>query len=142
MPLVSQVVRIDGGEYLDGAIADPIPLKWFENSGFCRNVVILTQQAGFRKPPQQMMWLLKIALRKYPAVVKVLAERHLHYNQTLQYIENEEKRGNIIILRPETALPVMRISHDPDALQQTYDIGKLAAKKSLEKIKEFLSGKM
>ena len=43
MPLVSRVVNINGHNLLDGGIGDSIPLKFMEEQGFDRNVVILTQ---------------------------------------------------------------------------------------------------
>ena len=44
MPLVSQIVEIDGQKLLDGGIADAIPLQYFESIGYTRNVVILTHR--------------------------------------------------------------------------------------------------
>ena len=137
MPLVSQVVKAGSGEYLDGAIADSIPLKFFESIGYRKNVVILTQCAGYRKKPQKMMWLLKIALRKYPAVIKTLEKRHENYNRTMDYLDEQEKAGNILIIRPDKTLPVDRICHDPELLQQTYDIGCQVALAQIGRIKEF-----
>ena len=43
MPLVSRMVPIGGGRYLDGALADSIPLRFFESIGYGKNIVILTQ---------------------------------------------------------------------------------------------------
>ncbi|MBO5791726.1 MAG: patatin family protein, partial [Lentisphaeria bacterium] len=70
MPLVSNVVKVGNGEYLDGALADSIPLRFLENRGFDRNVVILTQPAGYVKKPSRAMPLMKLLLKKYPALVK------------------------------------------------------------------------
>ena len=137
MPLVSQVVKAGSGEYLDGAIADSIPLKFFESIGYRKNVVILTQCAGYRKTPQKMMWLLKIALRKYPAVIKTLEKRHENYNRTMDYLDEQEKAGNILIIRPHLPLPIDRICHDPQLIRQTYDIGCQAALAQIGRIKEF-----
>lgn len=39
MPLVSRIVEIDGGRYLDGALADSIPVQFFESIGYDRNIV-------------------------------------------------------------------------------------------------------
>lgn len=139
MPLVSRIVKVGGGEYLDGAIADSIPLRFFESAGFSRNVVILTQCAGFSKHPSRALPLLKLALRKYPKLIETLAKRHENYNETIRYIEQQEKQGSVFLLRPESPLPCGRICHDPDLLQQTYDLGRAAAVKKLSALTEFVS---
>ena len=41
MPLVSNIVEIDGQKMLDGGIADPIPIHEFQKMGYDRNVLFL-----------------------------------------------------------------------------------------------------
>ncbi len=141
MPLVSRIVKIRGKEYLDGAIADSIPLRFFEEKGYNKNVVVLTQAAGFNKKASKAMGLLRIVLHKYPALIRALETRHERYNETLLYLEEQSQKGNIFLIRPEIPLPVGRICHDPEKLQQTYDIGKEYSEKLLPQIKDFLEGK-
>ncbi|MBQ8816339.1 MAG: hypothetical protein IJZ84_03550 [Lachnospiraceae bacterium] len=62
MPLVSRIVEIDGYKLLDGGIADSIPLRFFEDSGYDRNIVILTRPEDYRKKKNSLMPLMK---RKY-----------------------------------------------------------------------------
>lgn len=140
MPLVSNIVRIGGRKYLDGAIADSIPLRYFESIGFDKNTVILTQAPGFVKKPSKAMKLLRIALRKYPELLKTLEKRHEVYNETIKYIENQEKDGKIFVFRPQEPLPVGRICHDPDLLQQTYDAGRLLAENRINDFLKFTGG--
>ena len=83
MPLVSRMVEIDGRKYLDGAMADSIPVRFFESIGYDRNVVILTQPVGFRKQPDSMLPLMKLCYRKYPKLLEAITTRHEHYNATL-----------------------------------------------------------
>ena len=46
MPLVSRIVEVDGYRMLDGGIADSIPLRQFQEFGYEKNIVILTQPRG------------------------------------------------------------------------------------------------
>ena len=39
MPLLSNIVEVDGYKLLDGGIADSIPLKWFRSIGYERNII-------------------------------------------------------------------------------------------------------
>ena len=138
MPLVSRIVKVGSGEYLDGAIADSIPLRFFESQGYDKNVVVLTQPPGFTKKAPKAMGLLRIVLKKYPELVEALATRHKRYNETLRYLEEQRDKGRIFLIRPQVPLPVGRICHDPEKLQQTYDIGKACAAELLPQIKIFL----
>ncbi len=140
MPLVSKPVEIKGKKLLDGGIADSVPIQFFESIGYSRNVIILTQPLGFTKKPSSATKLMKYALKDYPEIVRAMEIRHIEYNDTLNYIAEKEKRGEILVIRPEDALPIGRISHDPQKMQEVYDLGRGVAEKQLKKIKEFISG--
>lgn len=138
MPLVSRVVEVDGWKLLDGGISDSIPLKYFESIGYDRNVVVLTQPLGFKKKPMRGMWLMKMALRKYPKLVEALEQRWKLYNAELEYIEEEATKGNCLVIAPETTLPIGRISHDAQKMWQTHGMGRAAAELRLDEIANFL----
>ena len=93
LPLVSQIVEIDGVKLLDGGIADSIPVAYFESIGYTKNVVILTQPQGYRKEKNRVLPLIRMKYRKYPNLVKALENRHLMYNAELELIEKQEQRG-------------------------------------------------
>lgn len=138
MPIVSRPVAIDGKTYLDGAISDAIPLRYFEKMGYTKNIVVLTQSASYRKNPQKGMFLIRKLLHKYPAIIKKLETRHLSYNKTLSYVEEQAEKGKIFLIRPEKELPVDRICHDPDLLQITWETGRKRMEELLPALKEFL----
>ena len=54
MPLVSQIVEIDGQKLLDGGISDSIPVEFFESLGYDRNVAVLTQPKTYQKSKNKM----------------------------------------------------------------------------------------
>lgn len=139
MPLVSHIVEIDGQKMLDGGISDPIPLKYFETLGYERNVLILTQPREYRKKKSSALPLIKLMYRKYPHLVEAMAKRHEVYNATMDYIEEQEATGQILVLRPETPLPVSRVEKDPNKLRIAYEIGRKAAASKLNEIQQFLS---
>ncbi|MBR2364625.1 MAG: patatin family protein [Lentisphaeria bacterium] len=138
MPLVSRPVSIDGNTYLDGAISDAIPLRFFQQQGYTKNIVVLTQSASYRKKPQKGMPFIRFFLHKYPAIIRQLQKRHISYNDTLEYVEKQAEEGRVLLIRPEKDLPIKRICRDPELLQIVYDEGKAAAEKCLPALKEFL----
>ncbi len=139
MPMVSRTVEINGQKLLDGGISDAIPLRFFELSGYNRNVVILTQPADYRKKKTSAMPLIRLLYRKYPALVNAMETRHRMYNDTLEYITQQEAAGNILVIRPAAPLPVSRVEKNPERLQAAYDIGRATAAAQLEAIRHFLT---
>jgi len=139
MPLVSRIVSIGGGQYLDGAMADSIPLRFFEQLGYARNLVVLTQPAGYMKKPSAAMPLLRLVYRKYPNLLQAMEKRHERYNETVRYVEEQAAAGRVLLLRPESPLPIKRITRDPDLLQKTYELGRHHAEQRLKELKAFFA---
>ncbi len=137
MPLASKVVELEGQKVLDGGVADSIPLEYFEHIGYDRNVVVLTQPAGFVKEHNPLMPLMRIALRKYPRMIEAMDKRHLMYNRQLEFVRKAEQEGRCLVIRPDEKIPIGHISHDPDNMQQVYDIGRQTGERFLERIKSF-----
>lgn len=137
MPLASKVVELEGRKVLDGGVADSIPLEYFEHIGYDRNVVVLTQPAGFVKEHNPLMPLMRIALRKYPRMIEAMDKRHLMYNRQLEFVRKAEQEGRCLVIRPDEKIPIGHISHDPDNMQQVYDIGRQTGERFLERIKSF-----
>lgn len=138
MPIVSKPVEVKGKKYLDGGIADSVPIQYFESIGYEKNVIILTQPKGYVKKPSKAAKIMKYALKEYPNVVKTMENRHTEYNETLEYIEKREKEGAVYVIRPDAPLGIGKIEHNPDNMQKVYDLGRKAGEKHLENIKNFI----
>lgn len=137
MPLVSKVVELQGMKLLDGGVSDSIPLAHFEQMGYQRNLVILTQPSGYQKKQSRLMPLMRISLHKYPQMVKAMGERYKMYNKQLEYVNQAEHEGRCLVLRPEGPIPIGHISHDPAEMQHVYELGRSVGEKHIEEIKEF-----
>ncbi len=141
MPLVSRVVETDGYKMLDGGISDSVPIKYFEKIGYDRNIVILTQPAEYIKKKNKLIFAMKIFLRKYPKLIDTIEKRHESYNKTIEYICEKEKKGEVIVIRPEKILPISRIEHNCENIRNVYNLGREKGKKHISDIKEFLKEK-
>ena len=139
LPLVSRIVEIDGRKYLDGGIADSIPVEAFEKMGYHHNLLILTQPAGYQKGKNPSVPLLKMTMRKYPNFIRCMAERHIMYNNQLKAVAEAEKAGRALVIRPSRQIKISRVEKNPENLQKMYDLGRKDATDNLEKIKEFLA---
>ena len=138
LPHFSRIVEINGKKYLDGAVADSIPVLAFQEMGYQRNVVILTREDGFVKKAEAA-WLAKLAYHKYPKFAKALQNRHTMYNDTLAKLKEMEQEGNVLIIRPAASLNIGRLENNPEKIQEIYDIGYQDGMKMVEKVKEFLA---
>ena len=137
MPLVSKVVELEGKKLLDGGVSDSIPLEYFEQQGYDRNVVILTQPLGYEKRLNRLMPLMRLSLRKYPQMVHALATRHLMYNRELAYVAKAEQAGRCMVIRPDSPIPIGHISHDEAQMQLVYDMGLDTGQRYIEAIRTF-----
>ena len=137
MPLVSKVVNIHGRKLLDGGVADSIPLAYTESIGYDRNVVVLTQPLGYQKEHNRLMPLMRLALRRYPEMIKALDYRHIMYNKQLEYVAQAEREGRCLVIRPDSKIPIGHISHNPQQMQHVYQIGRAIGERYIERIKDF-----
>ena len=139
MPLVSQIVEFDGKKYLDGGIADSIPLRKFQKLGYKKCVVVETRPDGYEKKPNPLAWLAKIVYRKYPNFLKALVLRHNNYNAELYDIETASNNGEIFLIKPSKFFKIGRMEKDPEKLKSMYELGRADALKNLSDLKKFLS---
>ncbi|MBQ7461181.1 MAG: patatin family protein [Bacteroidaceae bacterium] len=138
MPLVSRPVPLDGKLLLDGGISDSIPLRYFQGQGFERNIVVLTQPKGFFKKKTKLMPLFHLFMRKYPAIVQAMARRHLMYNEELAYLEEEERKGNILLIYPQDTLPIGRTEQDEQKMHRVYAMGRAKTEEMMGEIQGFV----
>ena len=137
MPLVSKIIKIEDNLLLDGGIADSIPIKKMQELGFEKNIVILTQEAGYRKNPNSLLPIIKLVYKKYPKLIEAIENRHIVYNQQLEFLEEQEKLGNVIIIRPSEKPTASRTEKDKEKILETYNLGKKDALSVLKKIIEY-----
>ena len=138
MPMASRVVKVGGYKLLDGGIADSVPLRFFEKKGYDRNVVVLTRPDSYVKEKNKLMPMIRLALRKYPKIIDAMEIRHEMYNETIEYIRQREKQGEIFVIRPQESLGINQIEKNPDELKRVYEIGRTEATLRLDELKSFL----
>jgi len=139
MPLVSRVVEADGYRLLDGGVSDSIPVRTAAEMGYDRNVVILTQPLGYVKKKNPLLPVMRLALKGYPRLLETMARRQDDYNESLAWIRDRERRGEIFVIRPEGPLDIGKTEHDPEKIQKAYDHGKAVAEKRLPALLDFLN---
>lgn len=139
MPLASKVVEVDGYHLLDGGMTDSIPIKKFEEMGYNKNIVILTQPRSYEKEENKLIPLMKIALHKYPKLIEAMKKRHIVYNEEKKYVFEKADRGEMIVICPKESLGISRTEKDVNELNRVYEEGRIIAHEKLAQIKYFLN---
>ena len=138
MPYVSKIVEVNGNKYLDGGIADSIPLKKAQALGFDKIIVVLTRPLTYRKAPSSKL-MPKLIYHHYPNLARTLINRYAEYNQSVEEVIRQEQAGNIFVIRPSQDLAIKRIEKDLGKIQAMYDLGLGDAKHELKALKAYLA---
>jgi predicted patatin/cPLA2 family phospholipase len=123
LPVLSPPVRVQGRPCVDGGLTDSIPVLRAVQDGNARNVVVLTRNAGYRKPPPRYRALSRALLARYPAVHQAMLRRPAMYNASLDLVEQMERAGSAFVLRPVRPLVVDRMERDLGRLEALYRQG-------------------
>jgi len=138
MPLVSTPVELEGKKLLDGGMTDSIPLRYAQEAGFERNIVILTQPEGYYKKPTKLTPLFRILLAKYPMIAEVMSRRHLMYNAQKEFIREEEAKGKALLIYPDEPLNIGRTSQNETEMCRVYELGRRKGKELLSELKSYV----
>ncbi|MDF0533401.1 patatin family protein [Shewanella sp. A32] len=138
LPFVSSPMWINGTPYLDGGIAAPIPMAQARKDGFSKQVVILTQDAAYRKSAFKPAWLARKIYRRYPAVVAALLQRHQRYNQALDALQQQVIEGNALVIQPQAPLGLSRLERNVSKVSAVYQLGRKDGTEQLARVHAFL----
>ena len=139
MPLRTPIINIDNVPYLDGGLADSVPIRRAQQMENEKIVVILTKNQGYRKsvlsPTMQRVY--KRAYKSYPNLIRTIFRRSFEYNKTMNYLDQLEKRGEIFILRPQVK-PVSRLERNKETLHAFYEHGYKYTERKFDDLMEYL----
>ena len=138
LPLISRTLVVKGHSFLDGGIGDSIPIRRSVRDGNRKNVVVLTREGGYRKEANKLLPLLRLRYPSHKAFVDRCADRHLRYNETLDYLKKEEEAGRVFIIRPRHKVEVDRLEKDKEKLTALYHTGYEEAKELMDAMKAYL----
>jgi len=123
MPGVSKIVKIKSNNYLDGGIADSIPVRKAIELGYDKIIVVETRPIEYRKKYKKIN-TLNHKYRKYPNFLDTLQNRNYKYNAEKEEIIALENLGRIFVVRPSRIVPIKRIEKNPKIIQEQYDLGR------------------
>lgn len=140
MPLLSKQKYINGIPYLDGGIADSIPVERAKKLGYKKIVVVLTRDRTYWKKANSGLINLMARCRyhKYPEFVEKFVNRPQRYNETLKKIRNDK---SIFVIEPNRPVTIARTENDAAKLESLYNEGKLVINSRMDQLEEYLDKK-
>ena len=140
LPVVTPMVEIDGVSYLDGGLADSIPLIHCMRSGYRKNVLVLTRNKGYRKTmSHQKMMMYRTIFKDYPELTRTICSRAYQYNKIMSAVERWEEEGKIFVIRPQNRT-VSRLESRAEVLVAFYQHGYEQMERQFDDMKRYLEG--
>lgn len=137
MPFVSKIVSFNGKKYLDGGIADSIPIEKCQELGFDKIIAILTRPLGYTKKKANLS-ILRKKYKEYPNLIEAIENRYLNYNSSLKTVLDLEKKKEIFVIRPSRTIKIKRIEKNEEKLQEMYDLGLEDSKACMQELADYL----
>ncbi|BBN81733.1 patatin family protein [Pseudoalteromonas sp. A25] len=134
-------VNIAGRNYMDGGVADPIPVKWAYEQGAKKILVIRTfeQHHNGHMP---LLERLKPLMSRLKQSQKMLDLYHYHqsrYNEALEFMNNPPSDVNVIQIAPTQPLQSMVLGSSNQMLQYDYLLGLRHGKNFLRRCRKELA---
>ncbi|GAA0102633.1 patatin family protein [Paraclostridium bifermentans] len=138
IPMFANIVEIDDFKLVDGGVSDSIPIEYALNQGYKKNIVVLTRDITYKKNKQKFLSIVNRKYKKYPNLIKSIENRHLNYNKSLNLVNQLEKDGDVLVIRPKEPVNVSQIEKNAKKLTSLYEEGYDDAKELYDKILDFI----
>jgi predicted patatin/cPLA2 family phospholipase len=121
VPVADQPYMVDGVPYVDGGLADPVPVKKALRDGCERIILILTKPRGHieQNARDRLVadWLRK---KGYPKAADGMLKRAERYNRGVDQVMEMEKKGTGLIIAPADIGSMKTLTKDKAAIQDMY----------------------
>lgn len=124
MPIVSKMVNINGELYLDGGIAEHLPLGYISDE-YDEVVCVLTKPIKYRKEKisKTQTRVYKMLYKHYPLLLEKLLNEDVIYNEQREKLEELYNDGKILVIQPDERFKVKRLERNEEHIHEGYDLG-------------------
>lgn len=139
MPYILPEIYIDGVPYLDGGCADSIPFMRAIESGYEKNIVVVTREDGYLpgNKAEIIKKIERLMYKKYPNLIKLMANSGSRYRETLKEMDKLEKQGKLLVIKP-TKILAGRLEWNPNHMEAFYRQGYELTMSRLGEICDFI----
>ncbi|CZF84408.1 patatin-like phospholipase family protein [Grimontia marina] len=124
-------VELNGVRYVDGGVADAIPVAEAIRRGATQIMVLRSRPASYRKSEPKFDALTKHLLKDHPALIAPMLTRHIRYNETIELIEHPPEGVEIIQICPPEDFKLKRLSREKAPLKKAYYLGYESGKEAI-----------
>lgn len=138
--LLTRPYTFHGGKYMDAGLIDMIPIEQSIRKGNIKHVFISTKEENYvRKPaPAYQLWLSSIMYPGNKQIRENLKVRHENYNRQWKIVQELEKEGKALVLRPSADYGITRYTTDREKLAKWYELGYQDTMDRLDMIRDFI----
>jgi len=131
-------IEFQGKFYVDGGVANPIPVDHAIAMGANKIVVILTRPHGYRKKKRTLITsIMKRINRQFKELEELIQNEHEIYNSCKENVENFKPTDiELITVEPPADFTVDRLTTDKDKLLTGYAQGVIAGLELEKKLAE------
>ena len=139
LPLMFPPIEYCGNLYMDGGIADPIPVTHtLEDAGCDKAIVILTQTAAISRRRSRRWRSANCAI----GTIRLSSRRWMSApcatNGALARVRKYEEEGRAFVIAPKDSSGYHRLEQDPKVLEQWYNDGYQEAMERMDALRSFL----
>lgn len=138
--ILNRPLKFKEHKYMDAGLVDMIPIEQSIRKGIDKHVFISTKEEDYKRKSAGK-YQIHLARFLYPGNKTIrdnLKIRHINYEKQWKIVQDLEKQGKAIVLRPSADYGVTRYTHERDLLERWFDLGYQDTLNRLEMIKEFM----
>ncbi|MDC8830784.1 patatin-like phospholipase family protein [Alteromonas gilva] len=128
--------QLESHFYVDGGVADAIPVRYAYEQGARDITVVLSQPWGYQKTTEKAPWITDKMFTDHPELINTIHHRSEVYNQTLRFIAHPPADCRIRVIVPPADFPVKRLTMHKGKLIKGYRMGRQAAQEFLAKMRD------
>lgn len=138
--ILNRPVHMFAHKYMDAGLVDMIPIEQSIAQGMEKHVFISTKEENYVRKPAGS-YQLQLAKLMYPGNKQIrenLKIRHINYAKQWKLVQDLEKQGKAMVLRPSADYGVTRYTHEKGLLGKWFDLGYEDSVKRLDQIRAFM----
>jgi predicted patatin/cPLA2 family phospholipase len=138
--LYRRTVSLDGEEFVDGGLSDPIPVREAYRRGARTLIVLRSRAAHFVKNARVTNRIGAWAMRGEPGLAKACRNAAAVYRDAVEFMSHPPADCRVIQVAPAAALATGRTSRDRAALQRDYALGRALGREAIERFARIRAG--
>lgn len=142
VPMLCDPVEIGGKHYLDGSIADSIPIEHALEMGCDKVVIVLTKPDSSVAPTNYSKFskVLNHMYKDYPEFVEACMTRVERYEQTVKLMDKLQAEGRAFVIRPQIPA-ISKFEQDSSKRMELYRHGYTLMDRRLMELVEWNAGR-